>query len=144
MGNFLCLPVFNIFPACAFFQHIKRLYKKPGLCSKGRINRDFRASRFLETHTSSTHFQVPPPLIENPWNGSHKWYPPPQAFLGGLVLLPFPQTPAQPKTTFLSHAKPITLNFQNSGKLTFTTEQAAGSFWRERLGGRIKQYGGDE
>ena len=31
---------------------------------------------------------------------------------------PSPQTPAQPKTTFLSHASPITGYFPNSGKLT--------------------------
>ena len=29
--------------------------------------------------------------------------PPTQAFLGELVFHPSPQTPAQPKTTFLSH-----------------------------------------
>ena len=31
-------------------------------------------------------------------------YPPTQAFLGDLVFHLSPQTPAQPKTTFLSHA----------------------------------------
>ena len=33
----------------------------------------------------------------------HNYQPPTQAFLGELVFLPSPQTPAQRKTTFLSH-----------------------------------------
>jgi len=70
--------------------------------------------------------------------------PSPTGIFRGARIASLPTNTAQPKTTFLSHAKPITLNFQNSGKLTLTTEQAAGSFSRERPGGQIKQYGGDE
>ena len=45
-----------------------------------------------------------------------------EGVLGELVFRPSPQTPAQPRTTFLSQAKPITLYLPNSGRLTSTAE----------------------
>ena len=50
--------------------------------------------------------------------------PPTQVFLGELVFHLSPPTPAQPKTTFLSQAQPITLYFPNPGKLTLTARSS--------------------